>query len=150
MKLQITLKDKKGFTLIEIIVVVAIVISLFAFGILIDSKAFTRTSVISEQETLVSILQKARSRAMNNIEHTRHGVFVDEDKYVIFQSSYDEDDEDNEKIERNENFTITGLYQTEIIFDQISGIPNVTGEIKISDGVIEKTININEVGLIDW
>jgi prepilin-type N-terminal cleavage/methylation domain-containing protein len=147
MKSPITSKDN-GFTLIETIMVIAIVSLFFAMWALIDSKSFTRESLADEEAILISSLYKARSQAMNNIEHKKHGVYIESDKFVIFESPYDTSDENNEEIERNENITISGL--TEISFEQLSGVTSTIGDIVLTDGTDSKKITITSDGLIDW
>ncbi len=148
MKSQTTSKDK-GFTLIEVLVVMGIVAVLFAVGDLIDFGSLGRRTLGSEEVTLVSILQRARSESMNNINALPHGVHVEEKNFVIFEDSYDEKDSSNQKIPRNTNIDISPL-DYEVTFAQLSGNPDNTDDISISDKVQTKTIKISEMGLIDW
>jgi hypothetical protein len=100
---------------------------------------------------LVSTLQKARSRAMNNVEQTKHGVHIENelDYYFIFKGdTYNPNDSTNEKIPREEKIILSGL--TNIVFKQLSGNAN-EGNITLTDtGGKQKTIIISENGLIDW
>jgi len=155
MKSQTAYKDNKssGFTLIEILVVMGIVIALFAIGNFVDFSNIGRASLNKEEEKLVSVLQKARNRSMNNIGQSRHGVRidpVDKTNFIIFQETpYLE----NEKIPRSENIEIdtSSINTTDIIFDQLSGQPNKTGNIILSDNNnTTRNITILTSGLIDW
>ncbi len=65
-----------GFTLAEIIMVVALVTAVFAVGAFTNVNMFTRQISMSEESALLGVLQKARSRAMNNIGANTHGVYV--------------------------------------------------------------------------
>lgn len=139
---------RKGFTLIEVLVVIGIIIGLFAIGALVDSSSIGRQSLSSVESTLVSVLQKARSRAMNNIAETSHGVFIDSDKFVLFQGgSYDSGESTNEEISRSDAVAVTGL--DEIIFTPLSG-EATDGTITLTQGVQSREIEILEDGLINW
>lgn len=159
MKLLIALKNNRGFTLIEILVTMGLVGMLFVAGSFMDISSIGRELVISENTTLVSALQKARSRAMNNIYASPHGVYfgTDEAEYIVFRgASYDSDDVANEHIERNINVVVSakddnGNDFQEIYFEQLSGKPNIVGKITLDDGVqTPRVIDISENGLIAW
>ena len=132
-------KFTTGFTLIEILVVVGIITLLFAAGAFIDSSNFGRELLASERSTLVSVLQKARSRAMNNVGAEEHNVTIDSDNYIL---------DGDEEIDRNENIEITGI--DHVTFEQLSGETEDIGDIILSDSIRSKTITVHESGLIEW
>lgn len=159
MKLPIVSKNNKGFTLIEILITMGLVGMLFVAGSFMDISSIGRELVISENTTLISTLQKARSRAMNNLYASPHGVYfgTDEGEYIVFRGiSYDSNDIANEHIQRNVNVSVSakdkngGDFQ-EIYFEQLSGKPNIVGKITLDDGVqTPRVIDILENGLIAW
>lgn len=151
MKSPTILKNKKsGFTLIEILITITLIGIVVGLGSVVNIDFYSREIRISEQATLVSILQKARSDAMNNINATPHGVHIGNTAYVIFHSqSYDPNETDNQTIERNPNITTTGLQ--DIVFEQLSGNTENTGTIILKDpNDLEKSITIKANGLIEW
>lgn len=154
MILQIASKLKRpnssfGFTLLEVLVTMAIVGTIFAVGSFLDLNIYSRELLASEQTDLISILQKARNRSMNNLYSSSHGVHITEDSFIIFRgSSYLADVPTNEIITRNDNIIITGI--NDIVFSQFSGNANPTGDILLQDNLQTKTINIKANGLIDW
>ncbi len=146
-------KRNSGLTLIEILVVIGVIGAIFVFAAVIDIGSITRESVISEQANLIALLGKARSRAMNNIEHSPHGVHIGADEYVLFQgNTFNSADTANESIERNPNITIdtSSISTTDIVFNQLRGDAEDTGSLTLSDGVRSKTITIRQEGLIEW
>lgn len=157
MKLQMPLKNN-GFTLIEVMIVIIILCSFFLIGFFVDQGMYSRKSLQEEELLVISILQKARSRAMNNIYESNHGLHIEDNSYVIFKTTpYVESNLTNEKIPRNNKISITaGLElldednEIEIIFTRLSGDPINTGGIKLDDNLEQKYININKRGLIDW
>jgi prepilin-type N-terminal cleavage/methylation domain-containing protein len=141
--------ESNGFTLMEVMVVIAIITGLFVMGSFVDLSVINRRSIASEQVTLVSVLQKARNQSMNNIYAKSHGVHIDTGEYILFKgTSYSPSDPANEKIAKNNSTVISGI--NDIVFEQLSGNPSVTGEIILNDGSITKTIKITANGLIDW
>ena len=60
--------------MVEIIVVIGILTVIIAFGMVIDLNVFKGDTFRAEEATIVSILEKARSRAMANMFESPHGV----------------------------------------------------------------------------
>jgi Tfp pilus assembly protein FimT len=144
-----TAPQNRGLTLIEILVVIGILIGLFAIGSLFDTSSLSRQTVSSEQAMLVSILQKARSRAMNNVDHVKHGVHIDpsSDQFVIFEGSSYVGAPTDEEIPRNTSIVPSGA--TDAVFDQLSG-NSADASITLTQGPQAKTIDIKANGLISW
>ena len=59
-------KNNKGFTIIELIVVIAIIAILLGISTLVASKVIRRERVISETDRLVSLLKEAQKYSMIN------------------------------------------------------------------------------------
>ena len=142
--------NKDGFTLIEILITLALVGVVIAFGSVVNLDFYTREDRLNEQTTLESILQKARSDAMNNVNATNHGIHIESGAYIIFDSNpYDPSEPNNQIIERNPNIIISGLQN--IVFKQLSGNTEDAGTIILKDtNNIEKFISIQTNGLINW
>lgn len=141
----------KGFTLIEIIVVVAIFTLIIAFSSIIDLSAFKRDIFRAEQSTIVSTLEKARSRSMANMFQSAHGVCYASGNYIIFYDGSCDGTLTDELILANTNIAENPLttFPTNIIFSQLAG--TTTGAtIHITDGVKSADININNEGAINW
>ncbi len=142
-------RQSSGFSMIEVLIAIAIASIIFLAGYFTNIESFSRELLISEHLTLVSVLQKARNSAMNNIYASPHGVHIEDDSYVIFRvTPYDINEPTNEEIYRNEKIAISGL--DEVVFTQLSGEPDNTGTFTLSDGVRTKQIKIFKGGLIDW
>src|SRR3989344_9280246 len=63
-----------GFTLTEILVVVGIFALLMSFSLVVSLDIYRGDSFRAEQDFVISILQKARSQSINNINETSHGI----------------------------------------------------------------------------
>src|SRR5690242_12740236 len=87
MRLLTVSKSKLGgFTLIEMLVAMAVLAVVIKLGLFLSLDFYKGTSYRSEKDVIISVLQKARSQSMNNIDQVQHGVhFTDPLKYIIFQ-----------------------------------------------------------------
>jgi prepilin-type N-terminal cleavage/methylation domain-containing protein len=142
---------RRGFTLIEIILVIAIITILGSFGLVVGMDAYRGYSYRSERNVFVSALQKARIAAMTNINEAKHGVHVDAaaKTYTIFQGNdYGTRTQAlDQVITASGAVTFSGV--TDVVFDQLSGM-TTAGTVTIADGVRTTVISLNNEGQISW
>ncbi len=124
---RLALSLSKGFTLVEIMIVVAIISFLGVMGVVVGVDTYSRYIFRSDVDKIVSLLQKARSSAMNNINEEEYGV----------------------KIEKSETATWTDNCAGKIIFERLTGNAN-NCEIVITEGNKVSTITINNQGGINY
>ena len=75
----------KGFTLIEIIIVICIII-LVAASLGPVGASFYRQQLLNKTEQqLIGILKQARSNAVNQINNSAFGVYIYNNQAVLFQ-----------------------------------------------------------------
>lgn len=150
MKSPSILAQNRGFTIIEIIIVMALFTGLFAMGAVTGTDSYQRYIFRSELEKTGALLQKARSSAMANVGESSHGVyFGDSANTILFRgASYTASSPYNLKIERSKAVSISG--PLEIVFTPLSGATVTTGIITLTDGVRNATITVNNEGLINW
>lgn len=141
----------KGFTLIELLIVVAIVIIISCLSLFVGLDFYKSHALSSEREVVVNILMKARNNALNNVNQSPHGVYIDSNGYTIFQgSSYAMRDMNyDEFIDINAVITSSGLQ--EIVFEQLSGdLTTPEGSINLTSNERSVTISLNNEGRINW
>ena len=145
-------RGQKGFTFIEIIVVLGIFAILASVGLFVSFDFYRSYAFRSERNIVISILQKARAQALNNINQEPHGVKFLSNSYVIFQGAdYEDllrDTSFDEAIDAANSVAHSGL--DEVVFEQLSGDASASGEIILSDGVRTVGISINNEGRTSW
>ncbi len=143
-------KTGAGFTLIEILIVIAIFTALATMGVIVGLDSYGRYLFRSDLATAASLLQKARSEAMNNIGETPHGVyFNDPANFILFYgASYATRNTSFDlAVSRNKTVATSGL--TEIVFIPLSGT-TAGGAVMLHNGVSNTTITVNNEGGINW
>lgn len=165
----LTFKNRKklvyGFTLLEIIVSIAILALIASLGLFISLDFFKNYSLRSEQNVIVSLLQNARSQSLNNIDQVRHGMHFESIplRYILFEcpaltpqcGSYIANSSDL-TTHFSYNISITNpVLPFDVIFDQLSGdCINCSSPVNINisdiNGVKNYIITINSEGRIDW
>ncbi|MDO8530543.1 MAG: type II secretion system protein [bacterium] len=155
-------KSSTGFTLIEVLIAVGILAIILSLGLFISFDFYRGYSFRAEKSVIVSVLQKARNQALNNISQARHGVRFENSpalRYIIFEgSTYDQNSASNIIINASYGISITNPAPLpfDVIFDQLNGnciSSNCSSgplAITVSDGVKSYDITINSEGRINW
>ncbi|MDP3741155.1 MAG: prepilin-type N-terminal cleavage/methylation domain-containing protein [bacterium] len=138
--------SKLGFTLIEVIIGMGILATIAAFGLFISMDVYRGNSFHTERNIIISILQKARSRAVNNINQISHGVCFQSGNYVIFEGPTCPGT-NPETFPRGSS--VSSTWPSEIVFDQLTG-NTIGGSITITDGARTSIVTINNEGRISW
>lgn len=137
-----------AFTLIEVLVVLGILVLILGFGITVGFDSIHRSSLRSEQNGLITTLERARSKAVNNIDEMAHGVHFTGTSYTLFEGI----DWATHSTALDEVFTLPSGYSltgpTDIIFAQLS-VDTTGGNISVTDGSGSYTIAVNSEGGIN-
>ena len=153
----------RGFSLIEILVVLGLISIISGFGLIVSMDDYRGYNFRNERDVIVSALQKARSQAINNMcygsgctDGLPHGVYFGvPGHYIIFQgSSYVAGDPINEDIvAKNNASTVSGV--TSVVFTELSGdatvVPASPGVLTVTDtGTHISNITVESSGRIWW
>jgi type II secretory pathway pseudopilin PulG len=143
------MKFKRGFTLIEILLVVGIAVGIFAFSAPFGLN-FYKTQLVEEaRSNIVSALQEARRNAILQKNDSAFGVHIIKGSYTIFQGSTYA----SRIRELDQVFTISGDIdidwpKTDVVFAKLTGQPSTTGTLSLSYGNIIEGIIINNSGIL--
>ena len=147
----------KGFTLIELILVIALFSIIFTFLFTNLTRPKTFADIQSSKELILVTVKEAQSLAMLNPKQN-YGVHFEVDKFILFEGdTYNPSDENN--IETNLGTSVTiesnSLPNGEIIFIKLSGEIEDFTEGQDSFVLKENTTNesitftTNKLGVID-
>lgn len=149
MKLPSTSNHSRGFTLFEILIVMGMLVLLATLGLFISMDVYRGNSLSTERDIIISVLQKARSRAINNINEVSHGVRFDPDEYVIFEGT--SCTVAGDEFEKSKSVANTGGC---VVFNQLTGsrdtINSTVNSLTISGQGYKSIITINDEGRISW
>lgn len=142
----------KGFTLIETLVGVILIMLVFAIGVPVGLNFYKSFILQSATETAFNSLKKARLDAQIGHLDSGFGVYFDTANYrfIYFKGStyaarepsYDQIFEVPQFISFNGN--------TEFDFQKITGKPNTDGEIFITNGLSTNSLKVETNGKISF
>jgi len=132
-------------------VAVAILILIFGLGGDMGLNFYRQYLREQSKSDLTTILKKARSRAMADINQSNHGVYIGENQQILFQgNSYSSRaTEYDQAFDKASGISTGGL--GEIVFERFRGSASASGTIILTDVFTNKikTIEINYEGRIN-
>jgi prepilin-type N-terminal cleavage/methylation domain-containing protein len=144
----------RGFTLIEILVVIAIIGLIFGIGLFLSFDVYHGFSHRSERDIIVSMLERARSYALANVEQAPWGFCVAAGHYEVFHGASYSAGAVEQSLATSSAATVLGApgcATNPVIFAQLSGTTTAAGPITITQGSAPAdTITINDQGTISW
>jgi prepilin-type N-terminal cleavage/methylation domain-containing protein len=142
----------KGFTLVELVLVIAILALLIIVSLPLAINFYQARQFDVYKNGIVQTLRRAQLKAMSVEADSSFGFYISSDskKYVLFKgNSYNtRDDAWDEVFELPDNLLISGI--TEVVFTKLRGIPSDTGNLSLMIDNRTETININEMGRINY
>lgn len=150
-------QTQKGFSLIEMIIVVSIFVLLVAGSVVAFSRFGEKQIIKSTVSEVLSELDEARSLTLASYDNTVYGVHIESDKITFFKgSTYSPSDPDNNITELSEKVSISNISLfgggDDVIFQRLTGKTDQYGTLTISlvsDPTETKTITIQESGIIE-
>lgn len=144
------LKGQKGFSLIEIVIIMGI--SLMLFGAIIFNllRVQSRSTIRANSDTIASDLRTQQTKAMTGATEggstaQSYGIYFLQDKYVLFHgASYDPNDSRNFDVNLPSNTQIlnTTFPNNTAVFSLLSG--EILGGSQTGNSVTIKTVNAND------
>ncbi|MDP3956596.1 MAG: prepilin-type N-terminal cleavage/methylation domain-containing protein [bacterium] len=77
----------RGFSIVEVLLASVIMVILLALGTPVTVDFYQSQLVTSERDNLVSILKRARTLSLANKNKSAHGVYIDNNQYLLFEGS---------------------------------------------------------------
>ena len=144
---------RRGFTLIEVIIVLAISLLLIAFAISIYGQFQKFAQLNDMHDQIAQTLHIAEQRARAGYNNSVHGVYIESDGVTLFQgSSYGVRQSEYDRVIH----VPTGLSLSsalpgdEVIFSKGFALPSATGTIEIFyNEALGRTVTIKQFGVVD-
>ena len=143
-------KANKGFTLIEVVLSLAIVILIFGIATPFYQDYQIRNGLDTGINTIVENLRRAQvlSRAVDG--DSNWGVSISGNQVTLFKGvSFATRDVTFDEVSDILS-VISFLGLNEIVFSKLNGLPNTTGMINLSVSGNTRTVSINEKGILTY
>ncbi len=151
MKLPVVYISKSdGFTLLELLLVIGILALLIITSLPLVINFYKIRALGVHENGIVQTLRRAQLKAMSVEDDSSFGVYLTSEKYVLFKGNFYgiRDTAYDEIFDLPNNLSVIG--PSEIVFSKLRGTPSDTGTIILTIDNRSETININEVGKINY
>jgi prepilin-type N-terminal cleavage/methylation domain-containing protein len=149
MKLLITKGNRQnGFTVIELLIVIALVVIIAGMSVSFYSRFLTQNAVANTVDQLVGELRKAQLYSMMGRQNGTWGVAYNSNKITLFQGNTfaTRNTAFDELFNINTNISITGF--SELTFTKATGTPSASPTIVVAGNNNSKTITVNSLGVV--
>ncbi|MBI4133380.1 hypothetical protein HY478_02080 [Candidatus Uhrbacteria bacterium] len=137
----------KGFTLLEILIVLVLVIMIVVMSAVLGRQTILNQELERVRETIRSELVRAQGDTIAGTRDASWGVAFSTNTVTRFQgTSYATRNQAFDAVTTFQNVTITG--PTEIVFSRPEGVPTGTGTITVTLGTRTTTVTVNAAGAI--
>ncbi|MBI3632753.1 MAG: GspH/FimT family protein [Candidatus Vogelbacteria bacterium] len=146
---------KKGFTLIEITIVTALLLIIATIIVTAFSRFNQAIALSKDAEKIVSLLSRARSDTVSSKNDQRYGVHFESTKAILFAGdSYISNVVTNEIVSVGPVASISSITLTgggdNVFFDRLTGATSEPGTVVISlvgSGATSKQVTISSNGI---
>jgi len=139
-----------GYTLIEEVLVVAIIAVLAVFGIPIYDGLQNSNGLDVSVNTLVQDLYQAQILSRNEQNSTSYGVYVTNTTITFYAgTSYATRNTATANV-FNMPVTIIASGLSEVDFSKFYGLPSTTGTFTLTNNSTARAVTINSIGMVDY
>jgi prepilin-type N-terminal cleavage/methylation domain-containing protein len=146
----------RGFTFVEILVVLAVLLIIATFSIIAFRSLYEGSGERTAVVEITDALREARNNSISSKNDTVYGVRIASTSVTRFVgNTYSAGNASNTLYMFEAGAMATGTLVnagTDIVFARLTGMPNVTGTVLVvgNDGTSTTTISIEATGLIQY
>lgn len=142
---------RRGFTLIEIVLVIAIMGILAAATTPYTVSFYKRFQLDSERNKFVSLLRQARTMSMAGENSQIHGIYITSSQFIIFEGATyaTRDSTKDQTFSRESGVTISGSGYPEFKFNYLTG-KTASKSWTLDNTTKNAKVTVNSEGRIDW
>ena len=139
----------QGFTLMEVVIVVALLSVISLMTIPVSVSQYRKYVVKESTLSITHFLRLSQNNAKTGLLGSSSGVKMLPDSFVVFvgDSYMFRNQAVDEVYHLPSSVSVEGVH--EIVFEEITGIPTVSGRVEIFSGGYEYVISISDGGLIE-
>ena len=147
-------KPDAGFSILEILIVIGLAGLIAAGAFAVSLGAYQRYAFSAERDLLVSLLQRARSQALANINESAHGLVIENDSFIAYEDTDESGDFDagEETLSVPRSSAVAASGDLEFLFAQLSGEALSAGTLTLTgprSAVDEAVVQVEDNGRID-
>jgi len=138
-----------GFTFLEILLTLALFVIVASLSLAASLDVYKSFNYADSQSLLLTLLRRARSDAVNNIDGLPHGIFIQNHTYILFEGrNYQARNQTRDlTFPTSSNIDMSG--NTEVVFAPLSATTS-SGQIILEDHIHKQTIiTIGDEGQIN-
>ncbi|MFH0806220.1 MAG: prepilin-type N-terminal cleavage/methylation domain-containing protein [Candidatus Brennerbacteria bacterium] len=139
-----------GFTLVEIVIVMALMTGIMLLGIPFGAETYRDYVLTSTTRDIVSVLRRAETLALANASSSYYGVTFRMDRVVLFKGMTYGSRETAHDEEHILVPSVTVIAPSEVVFSPLSGMPRIIATITVGNGFRSQSIDVNAHGVILW
>lgn len=138
--------SKKGFTLVEMLVVIALVSTMAFVAAGVTRLSFQKSQIGMETEQLMSTIRLAQTRSISGYQDDVWGVHISSGQYILFRGAdFASRDDSYDEIHEFSN-AVTAGGTSEIVFEIRTGETDDAGSVTLTHGVTGQTETITITG----
>lgn len=138
----------RGFTLLEIIIVLALIVVLSSFSVLFSFTYLRTQNVRSDAAIIVSELRRAQTQAYTEDHDASHGLKVLSDRVVRFTGASYATRTTSQDVETDFPVSVTVTGSSEVVFPKGSMDPSAAATITLDNAETAFDILISTYGII--
>ena len=144
---------KNGFTLVEIIIVIALIAVLSGMSAEVYFNQRDKYSTDKDADSIVSIMEKARNMSLNRKNDSSYGIHIASSTLSVFSGTSYEDGNnvlsyDLENVDKISAISLSSN-KLDFYFSKISGLPNATGTLVVGNKSYSRTITVYGTGVVE-
>ena len=148
--MNLKIKNKNGFTLTELLVVLGIITLMLGISTAAYKSFQFKTDIDSAQNSVVQSLRRAQILAQGVNGDSNWGVYIQGGSVTVFKGNdyFGRDISADELTEISNRINLGATY--EVVFSKFSGEPGWTGDVVLSSGDLSHSVSVNEKGVVSY
>jgi len=140
----------KGFTLLEVLLVMGLMLVLFTLSVPVMLPAQRRVELYVNRQITMNMYRRAQILAQNGVDDSQWGIRLESNRIILFSgNSYAGRTASRDEI-TTYPISITATGPSDVVFSKLYGLPSTNGTVTLSSTINQTAIiNINAKGALN-